>query len=227
MQRVELTLIVVAAVIAVVIGGCGGGSVSSATGEISVTVVFPEQSQPAGPAPQELPRATNSVRIQVVAPAGSTGPVVPDLVIRRDSNNVQVGGTVKGVPPGDYMVQALAYESFDGNGPVIAWAMASVEVIAGQTCKVHLVTDALVVVVEVLPPTLNLIVRELAPLAATCYDADGNVVLANVEWASTNATFASVSSAGVVEALAEGTCTVTATEPESGCEGSCEVVVFR
>ena len=44
MQRAELTLIVVAAVIAVVIAGCGGGSVSSATGEIAVTVVFPEQS---------------------------------------------------------------------------------------------------------------------------------------------------------------------------------------
>ncbi len=228
MQRAELTLIVVAVVIAVVIAGCGGGSGSSATGEISVTVVFPEQSQPAGPAPQGLPNATNSVRIQVVAPAGSTGPVVPDLLIRRDSGSAQVGGTVRGVPPGDYLVQALAYVSFDGTGPVIAQAHAPTQVVAGRTSIVHLFTEALTVLVEVLPPVLVVGVQEQAPLTAVCYDSDGNVVAGDIVWSSGDPTVAVVSADGIVEGLAAGGfCLITATDLISGVQGNCEVTVVR
>ena len=228
MQRAELTLIVVAAVIAVVIGGCGGGSGSSATGEISVTVVFPEQSEPAGPAPQELPQATNSVRIQVVPPAGSSEPVVPDLVIRRDSGSSRIGATVRGVPPGDYLVRALAYVSFDGTGPVIAEAMAPVTVVAGRTSTVHLLTDALTVLVEVLPPVLVVAVQERAPLTAICYDSDGNVVPGNIVWSSEDPTVAHVGPTGwVTGANIGGPVLITATDAVSGAHGSCEVTVVR
>jgi len=250
MQRVELTLIVVAAVIAVVIAGCGGGSGASATGEISVTVVFPEQSQPTGPAPQEMPEATNSVRIQVipfepgdgngvivrggaeasqgaVAPPDPAQSVVPDLVITRDPDSTQVGGTVQGVPPGDYLVQALAYESDDGTGQVIARAMAPVTVVAGQTSLVHLVTDALVVSVEVMPSELMLMRYAQTQLAATCYDADHNIVMGNLQWSSDDPSVASVNpSTGWVAGQNIGTCTVTAEELSSGVEGSCEVTVY-
>ncbi len=227
MQRGARTVIVVAAVIAVVMAGCGGGSVSTATGEISVTVVFPEQSQPAGPAPQELPQATNSVRIQVVPPAGSSEPVVPDLVIRRDSDSTQVGGTVRGVPPGDYLVRALAYVSLDGTGPVIAQAQAQTQVMAGTTSVVHLFTEALTVLVEVLPPVLELPVYEQAPLTATCYDADGNAVPSDIEWGSEESAVAAVSSDGVVHGVSVGgPVLVTATDLISGVQGSCLVVVY-
>ena len=228
MQRAELTLIVVATGIAVVIAGCGGGSGSSATGEISVTVVFPEQSQPAGPAPQELPEATNSVRIQVVLPAGSSESVVPDLVIRRNSDSAQVKGTVRGVPPGDYLVRALAYVSFDGTGPVIAEAMAPVTVMAGRTSTVHLLTDALTVLVEVLPPVLVVAVQEQAPLTAICYDSDGNVVPGDIEWGSDDPAVAAVSTDGWVIGLSAGSfCLITATDLISGVQGNCEVTVVR
>ncbi len=250
MQRAELTLIVVAAVIAVVIAGCGGGSGSSATGEISVTVVFPEQSQPAGPAPQEMPEATNSVRIQVIPfkpgdgngiivggePGASRGgvvppapaqPIVPDLVITRDPDSTQVGGTVRGVPPGDYLVRALAYESDDGTGQVIAEAMAPVTVAAEQTSLVHLVTEALVVLVEVMPSELMLMRYAQTQLVATCYDADHNIVIGNLQWSSDDPSVASVNpSTGWVAGQNIGTCTVTAEELGSGVEGSCEVTVY-
>jgi len=241
MQRTELTLIVLAAVIAVVMTGCGGGSVSTATGEISVTVVFPEQSQPAGPAPQELPQATNSVRIQVLpfepgngvivrggaeASQGAGQPVVPDLVIRRDQGSTQVGGTVKGVPPGDYLVRALAYESDDGTGQVIAEAMAPVTVVAGRTSTVHLLTDARTVLVEVLPPVLEVVVYERAPLTAICYDSDGNVVPGNIVWSSEDSTVAHVGPTGwVTGANIGGPVLITATDAVSGAHGSCEVTV--
>jgi len=243
MQRAKLMLVVLSAVIAMVIAGCGGGSGSSATGDISVSVVFPEQLQPAGPAPQELPQATNSVRIQVIAAQASNGivvgseptagqgavePVVPDLVIRRDSGSAQVGGTVRGVPPGDYLVLALAYESDDGTGQVIAQAQAQTRVVAGATSRVHLFTEALTVLVEVLPPSLELFMYEQAPLAATCYDADGNVVAGPIEWSSDDQTVAVVSADGIVEGLAAGGfCLITATDLISGVQGSCEVTVVR
>ncbi len=228
MQRAELVLIMAVAVIAVVIAGCGGGSGSSVTGEISVTVVFPEQSQPASPAPQELPQATNSVRIQVVAPAGSTGPAMPDLVIRRDSDSAQVQATVRGVPPGDYLVRALAYVSFDGTGLAIAEATAPVTVMAGRTSTVHLLTDALTVLVEVLPPVLVVGVQEQAPLTAVCYDVDGNVVPGDIEWSSNDSTVATVSAGGVVQGVsAGGFCLITATDLISGVQGNCEVTVVR
>jgi len=247
MQRAELTLIVLVAVVAVVIAGCGGGSGSSATGDISVSVVFPEQSQPAGLVPQELPNATNSVRIQVIpfkpgngvivrggaeASQGGVVPpaqsVVPDLVIRRDPDSTQVGGTVQGVPPGDYLVQALAYESDDGTGQVIARAMAPVTVVAGRTSTVHLLTDALTVLVEVLPPVIVVGVQEQAPLTAICYDADGNVVAGPIEWSSDDQTVATVSAGGVVPGVsAGGFCLLTATDLISGVQGNCEVTVVR
>ena len=228
MQRAELTLIVVAAVVAVVMTGCGGGSVSTATGEISVSVMFPEQSEPAGVTPQNLPSATNSVRIQVVPPAGSSEPVVPDLVIRRDSGSAQVGGTVRGVPPGDYLVRALAYVSFDGTGPVIAQAHAPTQVVAGRTSIVHLFTEALTVLVEVVPPVLELPMYEQAPLVATCYDADGNAVPGDIEWSSGDHTVAVVSAGGVVEGVnVGGPVLVTATDLISGVQGNCEVAVVR
>jgi len=228
MQRAELTLIVVAVAVAVVIAGCGGGSGSSATGEISVTVVFPEQSQPAGPAPQEMPSATNSVRIQVVPSAGSLEPTMPDLVITRDPDSPQVGGTVRGVPPGDYLVRALAYASFDGTGPVIAQAQAQTQVTAGTTSVVHLFTEALTVLVEVLPPVIVVGVQEQAPLTAICYDSDGNVVAGDIEWRSDDPTVAAVSADGIVEGLAAGGfCLITATDLISGVQGNCEVTVVR
>jgi len=228
MQRAELTLIVVAVAVAVVIAGCGGGSGSSATGEISVTVVFPEQSQPAGPAPQEMPSATNSVRIQVVPSAGSLEPTMPDLVITRDPDSPQVGGTVRGVPPGDYLVRALAYASFDGTGPVIAQAQAQTQVTAGTTSVVHLFTEALTVLVEVLPPVIVVGVQEQAPLTAICHDSDGNVVAGDIEWRSDDPTVAAVSADGIVEGLAAGGfCLITATDLISGVQGNCEVTVVR
>jgi len=245
MQRAELTLIVVTAVVAVVIAGCGGGSGSSATGDISVSVVFPEQSQPAGPAPQELPQATNSVRIQVIPfkPGNGNGvivggkpgasqsggePVVPDLVITRDPDSTQVGGTVKGVPPGDYLLRALAYESDDGTGQVIAQAQAQTRVVAGATSRVHLFTEALTVLVEVLPPVLVVGVQEQAPLTAICRDADGNEVPGEIEWSSDDQTVATVSADGIVTGVsAGGSCLITATDLISGAQGYCEVTVVR
>jgi len=228
MQRAKLTLIVLAAVIAVVIAGCGGDSASSMTGEISVSVVFPEQSEPASVTPQKLPNATNSVRIQVVPPAGSSEPVVPDLVITRKPDSPQLEGTVRGVPPGDYLVRALAYESDDGTGPVIAQAHAPTQVVAGRTSIVHLFTESLVILVEVLPPVLVVAVQEQAPLMAICYDADGKVVAGDIVWSSGDPMVATVSAEGVVQGVsAGGFCLITATDLISGVQGSCEVTVVR
>src|SRR4029453_4478219 len=62
-------------------------------------------------------------------------------------------------------------------------------------------------------PTANaLIVGQTASLVATAKDASGNVIAGRaVQWATSNASIATVTAAGVVTAVAEGTTTVSAT----------------
>jgi uncharacterized protein YjdB len=80
--------------------------------------------------------------------------------------------------------------------------------------------------VAVTPPANALIVGQTAELAATAKDASGTVIVGRtVQWATSNASIATVSSAGVVTAVGEGTATVSATV--EGKTGEAEVAVSR
>ena len=69
-----------------------------------------------------------------------------------------------------------------------------------------------VATVAVTPSANALIVGQTAALVATAKDASGNVIAGRaVQWATSNASIATVSAAGVVTAVAEGTATVSAT----------------
>ncbi len=99
---------------------------------------------------------------------------------------------------------------------------------AGATSVVHLFTEALTVVVEVLPPVIVVGVQEQVPLTAICYDADGNEVPGDIEWSSNDQTVATVSADGIVTGVsAGGFCLITATDLISGVQGNCEVTVVR
>ena len=236
MYQTRLALTYLLCVVVITLTGCGGGGSAGVggTGEILVRVVFPEPAEPADATPEALPVATNSVRIRVLS---GDVPVVPDTIVVRGDPGEPVTATIEGIPAGDYLVEALGYESYDGTGDVIAQAITPATVVAGQTTQVSLITTALVVLVETSPCPLSLTVGQNAQLTATCYDADGNVVLADLEWSSSNPAIAEVSAGGGVSqaavggatvevtAVAEGTCTITAYEPVSGKEGTCQVTV--
>ena len=80
--------------------------------------------------------------------------------------------------------------------------------------------------VTVTPSTNALTVGQTATLAVIAKDANGNVIDGRaVQWATSNAAIATVSTAGVVTAVAEGTATVSATV--EGKTGQAQVAVSR
>ncbi len=206
--------------------GCGGGgdsSISGRTGSILVSVIFPDR--PAEVNAQALPVATNSVRVQVLNPDDLT-PIVPDQIVARAGGGERTFTLFDQVPIGPCLVRALAYESFDGTGRVIAQAEVLTTIVAGEQTNVILITEALVVRVVVLPETLALDYTQEATLSATCYDADDNIVITPVAWTSSSANVP-VDAAGKVTGANEGSAVVTATHEESGLSDSCDVTVTR
>jgi len=233
--------------VVVVYVGCGGGSVSAGagTGNVSMTVIFPPPSD--GAAPEDLPNATQSVRITLKpVPAGGgevvVGQAVSDWQIVRLVTAPPGGGPVSalitGVPPGLVAVLAQGFAIPDGTGDVIAMAMTLVLVAAGHTVKANLITQALCASVQVVPPTLALEPTYVGYITATAYDADGMVLLdADFQWSSSDEGVAIVTEGVLpgtsvvapptaeVTAVGEGTCTITATETGSGKSAACEVTV--
>ena len=196
-------------------------------GELTIAVIFP--SQPAQVAPQNLPQATNSVRIRVLTLNPSDPPTLFwETVIARGTTDEPVEATKSDVPVGWYLVQAFGYASNDGTGQVIAEAETHAEVTAGQTTQVTLITQALIVRVEIQPSALELELQSAVTITASGYDADGNVILgASFDWDLSVADVVQLSDTGVLTALAVGQCTITATETGTGIAGTCAVNVFR
>jgi len=210
-------------VVATGCGGGGGSSITGQTGSILVSVIFPDR--PAEVNAQALPVATNSVRVQVLNPTDLT-PIVPDQIVARAGGEERTFTLFDQVPIGPCLVRALAYESFDGTGRVIAQAEVLTTIVAGEQTNVILITEALVVRVVVLPSTLALDYNAEATLTATCYDADDNIVITPVTWTSSSANVA-VDTTGKVTGANEGSAVVTATHEQSGLSDSCDVTVTR
>jgi len=73
-------------------------------------------------------------------------------------------------------------------------------------------TPAPVAVVKVTPTTLSLAPKQYAPVSASEYDSTGNILTGRaVAWTTSNANVATVSSSGIVTAIAVGSAIVTAT----------------
>lgn len=85
-------------------------------------------------------------------------------------------------------------------------------------------TSAAVATVTVSPSSSSIVLGQTVQLAATDADTKGNVVSGQTNvWASSNAGVATVSSAGLVTAVAAGTATITATD--GSVSGSATVTV--
>jgi len=83
-----------------------------------------------------------------------------------------------------------------------------------------------VATVAVTPTAKALIIGQTTEVAATAKDASGTTIVGRtVQWATSNASIATVSSAGVVTAVGEGTATVSATV--EGKTGQAEIAVSR
>lgn len=98
--------------------GCGGsgdrtnrdGPQVRRTGTISVAVKFPEP-QAGQAVPADLPNATKSVALLVYDPASpGDKPLVPPVVIQRQSGQSAVQGTIQNVPAGEVLLRVKAFD---------------------------------------------------------------------------------------------------------------------
>jgi uncharacterized protein YjdB len=145
---------------------------------------------------------TPGIRVTATLPLTATvkdtnGTIVTDRVITWTSSNAAVatvtsGGVVTGVSPGTATITAAS----EGKS-----ATATVTV-----------TKIPVGTVAVSPTSKNVLVAQTVPLTATVKDSVGNVVTDRVvTWGSSNAAVVTVSTTGVVTAVAPGTADITAT----------------
>jgi hypothetical protein len=204
--------------------GCGGGDngVPAVTRTGQVTVVV---SWPAG-ANRLIPKASNSIRVEILQPSGE--PLAPpqDVTINRP----QTTATLTDVPAGDAILKAAAYPEADAQGVAQAAGEKAFTVVAGQTVTVPVTMDSTIASVAVTPNPASVTVNGTIQLTATAQDASGATVLVPTTdaftWAVTaGGSVASVDGNGLVTGLAAGSATVQATEKESGVSGTTQVTV--
>jgi len=137
------------------------------------------------------------------------GNPAPDRVVAWSSSNTAIAtvsssGTVTGVTPGSANITATS-EGQSGT--------ASVNVLIAP-----------VATVTVTPGSANVIVGQTTTLTATTKDALGNTLTGrSIAWSTANSAIATVSTAGVVTAVAPGGTTITATS--EGKTGTASITV--
>lgn len=151
-----------------------------------------------------------TVTVTPANPTLSVGQTLGMTAIMRDAaGNILSGRTVSWAAPAGGIV------TIDAQGVVTAVASGS-ETITATSEGVHGTTvisvSAIPVArVDVTPTTTSISPGQTSQLTVTAFDANGNVLVRSVTWTSSNNGVATVSSAGLVTAVAAGTGTISAT----------------
>jgi hypothetical protein len=224
-RKPGLTHLLVLVLIGLIIG-CGGGqmppgAVSQATGRATVTVTWPARTR-------LIPSAANA--ITVTLSQGSQA--VSTLILARPATGNTAAATFNALPAGTLNVLATAHPNADGSGTAQAIATSSIVIQANQTTPLNLTMNSTIDHLVSAPSSLALNVGDVAAVTITAKDASGNTVLIKPQtltWLSSNATVATVDSAGNVTGVAAGgspnPVQITVTETESGKSVSIPVVV--
>ena len=156
-------------------------------------------------------------------------PVLTTLGISFPTSTIQAGqsatvtvagldqfGASIGTGTVSWSTAATTVATVDANGVVTGVAAGTTEVIAAaggtQAQTPVFVIPVPVASVTVSPPTAALVVGTTQQMVATMLDANGNALSGRVEsWGTSDFTKATVSSTGLVTAMAAGTTTITAT----------------
>jgi hypothetical protein len=213
MRAIKLVgTLVIVALMPLILGSCGGGSVvSPATGTIAVSVRFPESSR-------LIPANTRAVRLQL---RHDDTPVATAL-IPRQGNIAQHRFT--NLVAGTYTLIATTHADNEGQTTATARGIVSVEVRPSEVRPVSLNLASTVVQLRV-APQMATVVRPGAriPFGVVGLNADAEYVPLSpdrIRWSSSNPAVATVDQNGVVRVVSIGTTTITAYDEESQRSGS-------
>lgn len=206
-----------ACIIAVcVLFGCGGGNQSLKLSQASDTSRGSATFTVTWPAPGRLiPAASNSVN--VVITQGQT--VVGQHLLMRPSGSGPTSGTFNLLPTGTLSATATAYPSVDGTGTAQASAVVPVAIQPNQTANISLTMESTVSQIALSPVSPTIEAGQSVALQVTATNASGAVVLIStgkLSWSTSNSTFATVDTLGVVTGVATGSANISVTETESG-----------
>ncbi|HEY0528343.1 MAG TPA: Ig-like domain-containing protein, partial [Gemmatimonadaceae bacterium] len=148
----------------------------------------------------------------------SAGSVVAGTTVRASASVVDAGHTVLDRPV-TWSSDNSSVATVSADGLVTTLTAGSANIIAtsggksgSATINVSPVPPAPVATVTVTPGSLSLIVGATATLSASTFDGQGSTLAGRtIEWSTGNAAVATVSTSGVVTAVAPGTATITAT----------------
>jgi len=171
-------------VLALGVASCGGGGASlpaagasSATAQFTI-VVPPAQASPARRRPRFVASSARSVAIA----ANGRAAVVADLAAAAPGCTSAVDGlhctVLVAAPVGSVSFAVTLYDQPQGGGNVLARAMQTVQIVAGQTNVVGIVLDGVVASIALaLAATPLQGAPRTFPLTVSARDADGNVVI--------------------------------------------------
>jgi YVTN family beta-propeller protein len=222
MQRFfQVSLVLALFVLMNILTGCGGGSGGNNTagnwqnGTASFVVTWP--------APTKIiPQLAESITITVNGVTQTTQRPTGTNVTTLNFSNLTISA---------HTYQAIAYTTANAAGTPVGIANGSVSVNANETTTVNLTTAMTSTIdhLTITPSNPSVSVGLTTPLTATAYDTSGNVVMVapgNITWVSANTAVATVNStSGIVTGVGVGSTTITATESESGKQGTANLRV--
>ena len=175
---------------------------------------------------------TSSVTVSNVPVASVTvTPANPTLSVNQTLGMTatmrDAGGNILSGRAVTWASQDQAVATVDAQGVVTAVASGTATITAtsegvnGST----LITVSTIPVarVDVAPTTVSLNPGQTSQLTATAYDANNNVLVRPITWASNNPAAATVSTTGLVTAVASGSATISATS--GGVQGTAVITV--
>ncbi|MDB4870326.1 MAG: hypothetical protein JWL97_1330 [Gemmatimonadales bacterium] len=202
----------------VVTGLAAGSAAITATsagksGKSDVTVAAPQP-----PVVTTVTVSPTSVSLQV----GATTPL--SATVKDQQGMVMTGQTVT------WSTSNATVATVNSSGTVSGVAAGSATISAtasGKTGTANITVTALppvVTTVTVAPPTASIAVGATVALTATVKDAQGNVMTGqSVTWSTSNPSYATVNSSGLVTGVSAGPATITATS--SGKSGTASITV--
>ena len=230
MKKLTAGCMVLGAILALSLAGCGGSGSTSPVpqtvptvtaalgGRATISLRWPDASPTAVATGRLVPTASFSVRVSFLDTNGAV--LQTALLVRPVDGGSVSASTFSNLPPGNLTVQAAAFPNPDGTGVAQASVTGQAIIVQNQLTQVNLTMGTTITRVEILPVNVQFTGNGTTTLFATAYDANNNLVLTNQwKWGNSNPNVLALTPNGAtadIGAVSVGQTTVTLTETESG-----------